>query len=639
MRTAFFRAALITLLGVLSACTGPAPQPSTSAGSPINSADQIQSLLSEAENSASPAREALQLKAIDLLLEAQQSFLASQILATMQPDILPPALFAHFSSAQARLQRDRGAYEEARSVLEAPHLLEVLDDLPLAQQVELSLLRADIYARLGSHIASAQQRVYLDPLLSADQQRLNREAIWRSLMHASSSELQAYQQSHFSDEFRGWLQLAFIARENQGDLDQQLRQLEQWQSTHADHPAQQELPGGLELIKELAANRPKQVALLLPLSGRLAEYGKAVRDGFIAARYQTQEQGGQVPVLKIYDTEQHANFVELYHQAVAEGAEFIIGPLEKQRLKDLFGLLTLDVPTLALNRGSDFGLPPLNLYQFGLAPQDEARQIAQIAYAENHQRAMIVRPEGEWGDKVSDSFITRWDTLGGHIAAQSIYTGQKDYSSAIKNALLVQDSEARAQRIQNLLGEHIEFSPRRRQDIDMVFMLAHPQQARSLTPLLAYHYAGDIPVYGTSRLYSGYDDPKRDRDINGVRFTDMPWILNSHSPLFQQISRELPQSQQYRRLYALGIDSFQLYPRIRQLEEITNSRVYGQTGTLNLNSENAIERELLFATIDGGRARLIPIADKTDDDATLSGTIKLKDETNDKQQMAKRWLH
>lgn len=610
MRTVFFYVLLLSLASLLTACGGQPTAPSQPTAPEATSAEQIQQLLNQADASESPRREELQLEAVAQLLQAGQLGPADQIMQSIQPDALPSNLYVRHAELSARLQMARQNYQAARLALETPRLVNLVDTLPLDQQIAIGLLQADIYARLGSYLSSAQRRIYLAPLLKGQQKEDNHRAIWRSLMHVPIQDLHKYNKAGYGSDYQGWLKLALIARENQGDLDQQVKQLEQWQQQWPDHPANKKLPGELALIKELAAHRPKHVALLLPLSGKLAAYGRAVRDGFIAALYRTRQHGGQVPSLKIYDTEKSPVFYDLYQQAVDDGAELIVGPLEKRRLKELFQQMSLPVPTLALNRGEEFGLQPLNLYQFGLAPEDEAKQVADIAFAQHHRTAMIISPRGEWGDKVSGAFVQRWQKLGGVVVAQSLYTGQRDYSSSIKDALLLQDSENRAKRIERLIGQKVEFVPRRREDIDMVFLLARPQQARSITPLLAYHYAGDLPVYGTSRLYTGYPDPKRDRDLNGVMFTDMPWVLNPPTPLHREISAEISHSRPYQRMYALGVDSFQVYPRLRQLEQIPNSRVFGQTGILKLDHFDAIERESLFAQIQGGRAKLIPIADR-----------------------------
>ena len=70
----------------------------------------------------------------------------------------------------------------------------------------------------------------------------------------------------------------------------------------------------------------------------------------------------------------------------------------------------------------------------------------------------------------------------------------------------------------------LEFEPRRRQDIDIVFMAAFPAGARQLMPQLAFHHGADLPVHATSHVWSGVPDPANDRDLDGVVFGDMPWL-------------------------------------------------------------------------------------------------------------------
>ncbi|MEH6559070.1 MAG: penicillin-binding protein activator [Oceanicoccus sp.] len=606
---------LLILSTLLTACTGlqksPADKPTAL---DVPNAQQIQILLKEAQNSASPQRENKLLQAAGLMLEEGRRDLTEQTLGRIQTTSLPYRLFAVYTEVSCELHIQQGQFEQARTALEAERLQDTFDTLPLDQQITLSLLRAEVYALLGSHIASAQQRIYINPLLDPENQSNNREAIWTSLMQVSGIELSHYQATSVQGEYLGWLNLALIAKNNQGDLDEQVRQLDNWESQWPQHPANGHLPGGLELIQELAANRPQHIALLLPLTGRLAPFGKAIRDGFIAALYETMEHGGQVPKLDIYDTEAHEDFLMLYQNAINQGAEMIVGPLEKQRLSLLFDYGNLPVPTLSLNRINDYGKAPDQLFQFGLVPQDEARQIAEIAFLENKREAYIISPKGEWGDKVSKAFSDHWEILGGNTVTRTRYEDSADYSNNIKQALLLQASEDRAKRIARLTSEKLEFSsPRRRKDVDMVFLLARPQQARSIKPLLDYHYAGGLPIYGTSHLYTGYTDTRKDRDIEGIRFTDMPWVLNTPSILHQQINAEIEQSKQYQRMYALGIDSYQLHPRLRQLQAIPGSRVFGFTGTLKLNEHREIERRMLFAKINRNRAKVIPTAALTVD--------------------------
>ena len=618
----------LLLLLALSACSPQPTRPEQTGERPATDsvASTIERLLQEAGASPSPIREQKQLQASQLLIAEQQYELAQKLLASMPHHQLSPPLYAQHHLLLGRLLSQQGQQHDALSLLEEPRLQQYMDNLDPELQLRLSELRAAILARLGSHLASAQQRIYIDPLLPAARQTLNRQAIWHSLTMLSTAELSRYLPTAFGEDYIAWLQLALIAKQNQTDLDEQLRQLQQWQQRWPRHPASLQPPAELALIQQLAAQRPKHVTLLLPLSGKLAPYGKAIRDGFIASRYQAQQRGSEVPELAIVDSESQPDFIALYRQLSLQGTELIIGPLDKNRVRLLFDEVELAVPTLALNRVDDYGQAPEQLFQFGLSPLDEARQLAELAALAQHRNALLISPSGRWADQVNQAFTSQWQQLGGEVVAESRYSGQQDYSPAIKQALLLKDSEQRAKRLQALLQDKIEFLPRRRADIDMIFLLAKPHQARSIIPLLAYHYAGDLPVYATSRAFAG-SRTQRDRDLEGMYFTDMPWLLAADNTLRALTDEELrPGNSTQLRMIGLGADSYQLYPRLNQLQALPNSQVFGQTGTLTLNAQRQIERRLMFARIKQGRAKTIPVAtrqpmsDKDDDSYAIPTT-------------------
>ena len=73
-----------------------------------------------------------------------------------------------------------------------------------------------------------------------------------------------------------------------------------------------------------------------------------------------------------------------------------------------------------------------------------------------------------------------------------------------------------------------------------MFLAATPQQARQIKPTLAFQYAGDLPVYATSHLYTGTNNPTQDQDLNGIRFCETPWLLNPSDPTRQQVAAHGP---------------------------------------------------------------------------------------------------
>ncbi|HUH38665.1 MAG TPA: penicillin-binding protein activator, partial [Spongiibacteraceae bacterium] len=394
-------AAITTLLLVACGSTDLRPADDT-AGSPAQR-DQIQQLLRDADNSPAPRRQAYLLEAAGLLLEADQTALAGKLLTGVDTRSVDIDLQLQHQLLLARWQLASDDPQAALNSLETETFLLNEERLNKAQRRQLGELRAASQALLGNHLASATERVYLNPLLRKDAAQANADALWRELMHLPQSELTARAQATAEPALHAWLSLAAIAKDNRGDLAQQLQQLQQWRADWPQHPAAVRLPGGLELLQQLAASQPRRIALLLPLSGALAEYGQAVLDGFMAAYYETRSHGGYSPAVRVYDTNASEDIAAIHALAVRDGAELVVGPLDKQRVRQLAQQPGLAVPTLALNRVDDDVLPPLAMFQFALAPEDEARQLAYLA-GMHHQRAMILAPDTERGARVVSSF-------------------------------------------------------------------------------------------------------------------------------------------------------------------------------------------------------------------------------------------
>ncbi len=591
---------------LLAACADQTPRPDP-APAPIaveiEPRQRLQQLLEAAERSEGHVRDRHQLQAVELLLQEGQTGAAEDWLQQLARRELSLENSGHFRQLRASLLAATGDARQALKELEDPGLTRISDSLSLERQLALANLKAALLAQTGQHFASARERIFINPLLQADARDANQDAIWHSLMQLQPEEIEQRLRRQPGGELQGWLELARVGRSTRLGLEQQLDRLDAWQRQWPGHPAAARLPDGLELVRELARNQPRQVALLLPLSGPMAQFGHAVRDGFMAAWYEHSARGGHPPVVRIYDTDQDGDLLALYHLAVEQGAEAIIGPLDKQRVQLLHEQPRLPVPTLALNRSDHEGEAPENLYQFGLAPEDEAHQVAASAWQLRHRQALVLAPAGQANQRIIDAFGSHWQALGGVIAGTAEFSGQHDFSDVIRSSLNLQRSEQRAQALRQLLGENIEFTPRRRQDVDMIFLLARAPQARSIKPLLDFHYAADIPVYGISRVYDGAPNARVDRDLDGVFFVDMPWLLMPANELRQSIEKALPRPG-YQRLHALGVDAFRLYPRLAQLAGIQGSRFYGETGYLKLNGRREVERELVVAQFRAGTPRL-----------------------------------
>lgn len=586
-------------------------------------------LIEAAQNSESPLKEQYLLEAADILANKEKDDWARNLLASIEPDQISDALFISYTELYSTLALDDDAYFLAQRILTEPRLERQWRTLPVATALQLRERRAQVFIILGEIELSVRERLLLEPLLNDQKLRdSNQNAIWQALMTLPQAQLENGARNEANLELKAWYQLASINKNHQGDLTLQQRQIESWTRQWPEHSASVRLPSDLQLINELIRTSPKQVALLLPTSGKLAKAGKAIRDGFFSAYYQAQAEGANTAKIRIYDTGS-ADTLTLYQQAQLDGATFVVGPLDKDKVSELNDLDTLPIPILSLNYLEVIATPePADsttedqsteiqavksesarpeLFQFGLAIEDEAIQTARRAWLEGHRRAMVITPDASWGERSAYAFTAEWQALGGEVLSINRFTGKGDYLNVIASALQIDQSQQRAQKLRNLFGHGFEFEPRRRQDLDMIFLIAQPEQARQIMPTLSFHYASDIPVFATSHIYSGFEDRKSDRDLNNIKFSTLPWVFDKASAEKKSITTYRKSSASYDRLYALGVDAYRLYPRLPQLQQVPGTHFYGATGALQLLRNQRIQREQVWAQIRGGRIYPLPV--------------------------------
>lgn len=355
-----------------------------------------------------------------------------------------------------------------------------------------------------------------------------------------------------------------------------------------------------------------RIALLIPLQGPYAAAGQAIRDGFIAAYYQSLIQDPSPLTIRIVDTS-NGNILDLYKQAVEQGADFIVGPLNKAEGAELIQAGPLAKPTLLLNTLPLEGLVP-NLYQFGLSPEDEAKQAADRAWREGHKKTLVIAPASTWGQRAFEEFINQWRKLGGQVVGEMYYDDPAQLSNQIAQLLHIEQSEQRSKELRSILQEpKIRAITYRRQDFDMVFLVAKPDLARELRPLLKFYYAGKTPVYATSHLYSGSPDPKYDQDLNGVRFCAIPWEVDTSAlpsdvlEVMENIKKIWPKAlQQQPQFFAFGVDSFSLAKKLSGgASSLPSNGLSGATGRLTLQSNKVWYRQLPWVEMVDGQPKLL----------------------------------
>ena len=512
----------------------------------------------------------------------------------------------------ARLELEAGQAGAALALLN--QIAETAVPASLGKIYHESLARAGFAT--GAYQDAARQRLKLQAYLTLPAEiRQNTRRLWAIFTTFPPDELNALRLAASDEAFLSWLELAALDHAHRFQPGALRDALNAWRARYPGHPAASLiLP---ELLAEAArlAARPARFGLLLPFSGPYRPASAAIRDGFLAAWYLDS---GEKAEIEIYDSDA-LNIVERYRQAARDGVDFVIGPLEKEAVNALLAEADLPVRILALNRGDD-GQSEAGragrLIQFGLWPEDEARQVAEAAFADGHGLALALTPATPWGQRVAAAFEARWGELGGTVLRQVEFASNSlDYGAAVKALLNVDGSEQRARALRLQMNRQLHYVERRRQDADFIFAAAPAADAYQLLPQLRFHRAADLPVYATSHIFSGTVDNPRDAELEGALFIDMPWLLDSRrqaSLIQAALNRNWAQDKSaYRRLYALGIDAYHLAAapgRLRPDAPVFN----GATGDLTLTPDHQIRRQLRRARFAGGKPVILEAAAAAD---------------------------
>lgn len=603
LRTIRLPLAGLILASLIAGCSSPPRQLSEL---PTATDAPIEDILRRADRRDGAEANLLRLHAAQTAWNRDQPNQVRSILAMIPQSDLPLDQQQRFSELQARSELALGQPAAALRALRHTSL-EQLDNLSPQSQLDLQLLRAESMAASGEHLNAAQERMFIHNLLPESDRGQNLAAIWESLNQTPTDQLRAASGAA-SGETAGWLNLALIQRE-QGNLDLQVHALQQWQEQYPNHPAVSSPPEAISRLLELHAQRPQHLALLLPFDGQLAGAADALRDGFLAAQYSAFGQGLAQPQISLYDSGNYVDLLQFYQQAQADGVQWVIGPLDRQQVARLAALPQLPLPTLALNYADNGSNPPPGLFQFGLAPEDEARSAALRAWQDGYRQMAILASREDWAVRAAQAFAEQWQELGGVLVGHEQIDQPAAIAGQIAQLLRVQDSERRNQRIQGVLGSSVTVQPTPRPELEALFLAANPLQARQIKPTLVFQYAGDLPGYATSHAYRLSVHGEPNEDIDGLLIAEIPWLLHSSDPMYNTVVGSWPAAAgPMGRLYAMGVDAQRIFNRLLQMQEQPDTRIEGATGSLSLDPSGQVRRVLPWGRIIDGQLHPLPDA-------------------------------
>lgn len=523
------------------------------------------------------------------------------------------------SSLRVELALLRGQTQQAWAAL-----TEIHEPADRAARLRYLALRQRTAIAAARPVEGIRAQMAREKLLDTDQARANsRRELLTQLRAAAQQGVRLDPAGARDTVVRGWLELGLLA--SQSDRATLGTPLANWRARYPGHPGSALARGGLILgnadnTSGRVSSEPgtisasAHVAVLLPLTGRTAAAAAQIRDGLLTALYTLP--AGARPELRFYDTNS-MSVGDAIATASAAGAQAIIGPLLREEVIAAAQYSGRRPPLLALNYLPVETPAPANFYQYALSPENEARQVARRALADGRRRAVVLVPEGDWGSRVLAAFRQELEAGGGRVLADVTYDPERnDFSAPIQQVLRLSDSIARERRLQNVLGTSLQFTPRRRGDIDFLFIPATASVVRQLRPQLRFYYAGDIPTYSTSDSYDG--TLQANQDLDGLMFPDMPWVLApaDSGSASDVVSRARAAAQQAwgdaaprGRLFAFGYDAWQLTTAIESGSAAASGTVLaGLTGELSFDAEHRIHRDLNWAQIRGGNLRLLPRA-------------------------------
>ncbi len=491
------------------------------------------------------------------------------------------------ASSLLALNYNKLAYQQLKKIetlsLKTPLTLkyyQLLSEIYQKQDRSVAKLNADLYAFSVNKKASSEDV----------------SSLWQGIQ-----ELSLWQLKQLADQkppyIKGWLQLAKFAHQFGHNQPQLNRYLQQWQRQYSTHPA---MSIALQLESANLNNIAiKNIAVILPLSGEKKSAGIAAQQGILAA-YNNNE----TKHLLFIDANQ-VDWTTLNDTLIEQEVDYVIGPLLKSNVNAYLAALNVitpetQVPSLLLNLPQNKTLISTHV-ALSMRPEDEANQAASILSQKNYLHPLILSHQDNVSKRIAKTFAKQWQVITGTTVDIVYFDKGKEMQTSLKTSLDVTASQNRIKKLKRKLKYTIKSQSRNRRDIDMIYVVGSSEQTRLVKPYIDVNtspFASIIPVYASSRSHSTQNTQNSNRDLQGLIFTEIPWLLTSkeQNKRLKQLSDNLwpKRSDSLSQIFAMGFDSYHLINKISLMKQAPYIQHFGQTGALKLNKDNILTRSLLW---------------------------------------------
>jgi outer membrane PBP1 activator LpoA protein len=322
---------------------------------------------------------------------------------------------------------------------------------------------------------------------------------------------------------------------------------------------------GLGMVAQaqtVAATPPPKIAVILPLqSTDFSRAAQAVLDGVEKAR---QVMGEDATLISLETDDTQESLLAAFNQAQEAGANLVIGPLTRRAATVVAMQPESKLLTLALNAPDSHARLATHFWAFSLSIEAEARQMVELAWKETSNRqAALVTVDTALSRRAGQAFAEGFLAKGGNVV---LHVKPTDPNLRDKLSTLPEGT--------------------------VLFLATDTTTAREVLA-----YTQKLNVFGVSLLYEGRS-AARSQNLDGVRFTDQPWMLQPDHPAVMLFARDTPRDRAEReRLYALGLDAWRV--ALELVRGHTEFDLDGVTGQLTARAQR-IERRATVAVFRDG---------------------------------------
>lgn len=235
--------------------------------------------LQQMQQSTDDSKTNWQLLAIRALLKEGKTQQASELFSQL-PQNLNDNQRKEYSLLAAEMKLVQKDFAGAQA------LLSKIDPADLEQNQQARYWQLGIEAAQGKpSLTLLRALIAQEPLLTKpEEKQKNIDATWQALASMTQDQARALVINADEVTLQGWLDLQRVWFDNRNDPNMLKAGITDWQTRYPQNPATKMLPTQLSNLQNFKPASANKIALLLPLNGQAAVFGRAIQQGFEAAK-------------------------------------------------------------------------------------------------------------------------------------------------------------------------------------------------------------------------------------------------------------------------------------------------------------------------------------------------------------------